>query len=98
MTRATALARLRSLEVDLRSRGLSALYVFGSVARDQANEASDLDLLFDAAASARLSYFGVSGARLMIADALGCRVDLVERRSIDPFLRATIEGEAVKVF
>ena len=47
MKRDVALAKLRPFEDRLRARGIRALYLFGSTARDESRETSDLDLLFD---------------------------------------------------
>ena len=47
MKRDVALTRLKSYEHRLRERGISALYLFGSTARDESSESSDLDLLFE---------------------------------------------------
>ena len=47
MKRDVALARLKFYEHHLRERGISALYLFGSTARDESSESSDLDLLFE---------------------------------------------------
>lgn len=47
MKRDVALARLKFYEHRLRERGISALYLFGSIARDESSESSDLDLLFE---------------------------------------------------
>ena len=47
MKRDVALARLKFYEHRLRERGISALYLFGSTARDESSESSDLDLLFE---------------------------------------------------
>ena len=47
MKRDVAPARLKSYEHRLRKRGISTLYLFGSTARDESSESSDLDLLFE---------------------------------------------------
>ena len=47
MTRADVILRLRSLEPQLRSCGVAALYLFGSHARDEAGSASDVDMFVD---------------------------------------------------
>ena len=47
MNKAEAITRLKPFERRLRERGINALYLFGSTARDEAAAASDLDLLFE---------------------------------------------------
>jgi uncharacterized protein len=44
MDRATALARLKSCEAELRALGVQRLSLFGSTARNEANTESDVDV------------------------------------------------------
>jgi predicted nucleotidyltransferase len=57
MRRDAALARLRSLEARLRRQGVAALFLFGSVARDDADDQSDIDLAFDLPPDTAFSLF-----------------------------------------
>lgn len=98
MKRDTALARLKPFERRLRERGIIALYLFGSTARDEAGDASDLDLLFEYDQSRPFSLFDQAGAMLELSDGLGTRVDLVSRIGLRPSVRARVEGEMVRVF
>jgi predicted nucleotidyltransferase len=98
MTRADALARLKPLEPALRREGLSALYLFGSVGRDDATETSDVDLLFDVAGDAGFSLFDQVRIQLELADALHVGVDLIPVEGLRPAMRARIVPEMVRVF
>lgn len=98
MKRAEAISRLMPLEPRLRARGVNALYLFGSTARDEANEASDLDLLYEYDPSTKFSLFDQAGAMLELSDELGTRVDLISRAGLRPRQRSRIEGEMVRVF
>lgn len=98
MKKAEAIIRLKPFERRLRERGIEALYLFGSTARDEAGEASDLDLLYEYDASRTFSLFDQAGAMLELSDGLGARVDLVSRAGLRPRLRARIEGEMVRIF
>jgi hypothetical protein len=49
--------------------------VFGSVARGEDDEGSDLDLLVDA--TDRASLFDIAGLEIDLADLLGVRVDVI---------------------
>ncbi len=75
--------------------GVAELALFGSFARDQATEASDVDILvaFDGPAPSR-SYFGV---QFYLEDLLGRRVDLVTTKALRPWFRPYVEREAVHV-
>jgi predicted nucleotidyltransferase len=98
MRKAEAISRLKPFERRLRERGIKALYLFGSTARDEAGEASDLDLLYEYDPSRKFSLFDQAGAMLELSDELGTKVDLVSRVGLRPRLRARIEGEMVRVF
>ena len=96
MNRSTTLRLLTDHKNELMRRfGVSRLALFGSVARDAAQQGSDVDVLvaFDGpATSAR--YFGV---QFYLEDLLGCPVDLVTEKALRPELRPFIEKEAVHV-
>ncbi|MCY3958056.1 MAG: nucleotidyltransferase family protein [Chloroflexi bacterium] len=96
MTRAEVLKRLRAHQPTLAERfGVVELAVFGSFARDEATDSSDLDILvrFDGPATSR-TYFGV---QFYIEDLLGRRVDLVTDKALRSELRPYVEQEAVGV-
>ncbi len=75
--------------------GVTGLALFGSFARDQATETSDVDILvgFDGPATSKL-YFGV---QFYLEDLLGRRVDLVTTKALRPRFRPYVEREAVHV-
>ncbi|MEG8222244.1 nucleotidyltransferase domain-containing protein [Sphingomonas sp. HH69] len=98
MKKAEAITRLKPFERRLRERGINALYLFGSTARDEASPASDLDLLYDYDSARQFSLFDQAGAMLELSDALGTKVDLVSRIGLRPRLRARVESEMVRVF
>jgi predicted nucleotidyltransferase len=98
MKRDAALAQLRPLEQTLRRQGLSALYLFGSIARNDASETSDIDLLFDVPPSLRFSLFDQARIQNELADKLNVGVDLVPREGLRPNIRARVEAEMVRVF
>ena len=47
MKRDEAISRLQQHEADLKRLGVEHLYMFGSTARDEAGDDSDVDLFFD---------------------------------------------------
>lgn len=75
--------------------GVVELALFGSHARDEATDQSDVDILvrFDGPATSR-SYFGV---QFYIEDLLGRRVDLVTDKALRPEFRPYVEREALNV-
>jgi predicted nucleotidyltransferase len=96
MDRQSVLDRLAAESVALRQRfGVSDLAVFGSVARDQAHESSDLDLLVTFDGPPDFDRF--MGLKFYLEDLFGRAVDLVTRNALRPELRPQIEREAVRV-
>ncbi len=75
--------------------GVERLALFGSTARDEATENSDVDILvsFEGVATSQ-RYFGV---QFYLEDCLGCAVDLVTDKALRPQLRPFIELEAIDV-
>ena len=71
------------------------LAVFGSVARDQAQPDSDVDLLVDLPSG--LSLFERADLKLALEDLLHHRVDLVRRRNLKPEIRERVEAEAIAI-
>ena len=75
--------------------GVAGLALFGSFARNQATDQSDIDILvrFDGPAMSR-SHFGV---QFYIEDLLGRRVDLVTDKALRTEFRPYVEREALHV-
>ena len=96
MNREYILDALRAHKPVLAERfGVSGLALFGSFARDQATQLSDVDILvrFNCPATAK-SYFGV---QFYIEDLLGRRVDLVTDKALRTEFRPCVERECVYV-
>ena len=74
------------------ARGARRLRIFGSVARGEDHEGSDIDLLIDMPAGTSL--LQIVGLQQDIADALGMRIDLCTERELHPSLRPRILAEA----
>jgi uncharacterized protein len=98
MSRTETLSQLKSLEPRLRAQGVCALYLFGSVGRDQAAQQSDVDLLFDIAPDARFSLFDQARITRQLSEHLHASVDFIPRRALHPAIRAKVEAEQVRVF
>ena len=67
--------------------------IFGSVARGDATEDSDVDLLITARGGCSL--FDLGGLLEDLQDLLGCRVDLVTEDGLKPRLREQVLKEAI---
>ena len=74
------MARLKEHEAELKQLGVEHLYLFGSTARDEAREDSDVDLFFDYGRIARsLRADGSQGAA---SEILGRKTDIMTRDSL----------------
>ena len=76
--------------------GITRMALFGSTARDEATENSDIDILisFDGIATSE-RYFGV---QFYLEDCfLDCEIDLVTDKALRSQLRPFIEQEAIDV-
>ena len=96
MNQRTILDLLRKHKSVLTKRfDLFELALFGSSARDEADDQSDVDVLvsFEGPATSR-RYFGV---QFYLEDLLGKPVDLVTRKALRPEFHPTIERELIHV-
>ena len=96
MDRDEILNTLRAHKPTLAERfGITGLALFGSFARDQANDKSDVDILvwFDAPPNWQ-NYFGV---QFYLEDLLGRPVDLATNESVRAEIRPYVERDAINV-
>ncbi|MDC7120647.1 nucleotidyltransferase family protein [Cellulomonas fimi] len=86
--------RLRTALADLCARyGFARLEVFGSVARGEDDDRSDVDVMYDLLPGRHLTWEVVDAADDLAA-IIGRPVDLVSRRAVHPLLREHVEAEA----
>jgi uncharacterized protein len=97
MKRDEAISRLRERAPDLKRLGVEHLYMFGSMARDEARDDSDIDLFFDYQ-KGKLGLFDLMDVREIAAQILGRPTDIVTRDSLHQTLRQRIEAAALQVF
>jgi len=91
------LATLRAHEPTLKAVGVVHLSLFGSTARGDAQEDSDVDLFFDHE-KGKLGLFELMDVKERTASILGHKADIMTRNSLHPRLRKRIEESAVLVF
>jgi uncharacterized protein len=100
MDRSTALSILKRNESELRQFGVSSLSVFGSTARDAANDRSDIDVAVKFAPGprglARLKRAELLRQRL--SRLLGRPVDVVEEPARSPRVQQAIQRDRVVAF
>ena len=97
MERDQVLSTLRRHSADLKGLGASSLYLFGSIAKNEASPQSDVDLFFDFD-DPRFSLVELVALKDRIGELLHAPADVMSRGSIHPRLRSSIEGSALRVF
>ena len=93
----TVIARLKAHETELKQLGVRHLYLFGSTARGEARENSDVDLFFDYQ-KGKFGLFDLMEVKKAAARILGCKADIMTRDSIHRLLREKVEASAMPVF
>jgi predicted nucleotidyltransferase len=98
MNRRQAISKLKRHADAIKAFGATSLFLFGSVARDEARTRSDLDLFIDYDPESKFSLLELVGIKLFLEEKLGVHVDVITRDSLHPMLRDDIEQSAVRVF
>ena len=80
----------------MRSRyGITQMRLFGSVARNQHREDSDVDLL----AVMPSKFYNYILASQYLEELLGCSVDLIcDHKNLRPFFREQIDRDGISIF
>lgn len=94
MTRYTSLQEKREEILRIAARhGARNVRIFGSVARGEADETSDIDLLVELEPGRSL--FDLGGLQYDLETLLGCHVDVVTERGLKARIRDRVLQEAV---
>jgi predicted nucleotidyltransferase len=98
------IATLRAHEPELRHRGVLHAALFGSVARNEATLASDIDIMVEIDPEAQISLVEYIGTTHYLADLFPVHVDVdvdvdvANRRTLKPHVRPEAERDAVYAF
>jgi uncharacterized protein len=93
-----ALRRLSRNQKKLHGFHVQHIAVFGSTARDQANEHSDVDVLVEFVPEAPVGLFLFVELLDFLGDVLGTRIDLATPGALRPEMREQILAEARRAF
>jgi len=75
-----------------RQHGARRVRIFGSAARGQADETSDLDILVEMETGSSL--LDIVAIQQDLEDLLGCKVDVVTESALSPYIRENVLKEA----
>jgi predicted nucleotidyltransferase len=90
--------KLAKHKEDLRLRfKVKELGIFGSYVKEEQKEGSDLDVLVEFEKDAKLSLLDIVGLELELSDLLGFKVDLVEKKTLKPYIGQRVLEEVVYV-
>ena len=98
MRRNEAVRLLRAHAGAIRAIGATSLYLFGSTARDEASEASDLDLFVDYDENGDFSAIELVRLQNYISDALEIEADVTTRDGLHPLIRDEVVARAERIF
>ena len=91
-------AELAAMEETLRREGVTALSLFGSVVRGEAQADSDIDVLIEVNPKSKFGLLDRIGVKHLIEDRLNRKVDVLKKGSIRPEFEQRILREAEKIF
>ena len=96
MKRDDVLIKLKEQRQELTERyGVASLFLFGSVARDEARPDSDIDLLVEF--KQPIGLFQFIELQQQLEALLGCKVDLGTKRSLKVQFKDQVFQEAIRV-
>jgi hypothetical protein len=98
MKRDEIIETLKEREADLRAHGVTHAAVFGSVARDEHNAKSDIDILVDLDPEIVVTMFDYAGVKDYVAGLFEGSVDVVDREALKPRVRPRAAADAVYAF
>lgn len=98
MDRQTALDRLRRERPALQALGLKGVSLFGSTARGEAVETSDLDLAVTLDETHHIDLFRFAAMSERVSRLLGTPVDMVVEPTRNPRMQAEIDRDRVRAY
>ena len=84
---------LRDNSLAIKRLGVTSLAIFGSTARNEASQFSDVDILATFIQPPTFDQY--IETKILLEDLLNCKVDLVTQDGLKPLVRAEIEKESV---
>ena len=85
-----------AVEEDPNRDYIQSISLFGSYLNGDENQGSDIDLLFEMRKT--MSLFKIFAIQHRLEQKLGCKVDLIEKESLDKYIKNDILAEAKKIY
>ncbi len=82
----------------LKNRGVTGMYLFGSVARGEQTPTSDIDIFFDYRQDGHFSLFEMMDIHEYVEGILQAKADVVPRNSLHRRIKDKVVKSAIKVF
>jgi uncharacterized protein len=98
MDKSHVISKLREHRDELTAAGIVHLRVFGSVARGEANDLSDVDLIAEFDHKKNLTLLDMVGLENRLSELLQVKVDLTPAATMKQNVRTTADKEAVLAF
>jgi len=98
MQRDDVIKRLKDSETRLRASGVLHAALFGSVARGEQNENSDIDILVELDPARKVTMFDYASLKDEVQSLFPVSVDVVDREALKPLLRPQALADAIYAF
>lgn len=98
MKRNEIIERLKEREADLRAHGVMHAALFGSVARNEQNAHSDIDILVDLDPKIVATMFDYAGLKDYVGSLFQGTVDVIDRQALKPRIRPHATADAIYAF
>jgi predicted nucleotidyltransferase len=98
MRKREVIQRLREHADAIKAIGASSLYLFGSTVRNEAADASDVDLFVDDDEDGDFSAIELMRIKHYVSDLLHADADVTTRAGLHPLIRDDIVASAERIF
>lgn len=95
MERQATIDLLQKHRTALNDFGVTSLAVFGSVARDEARDSSDLDVLIEF--DGKVTFDRYMDLKFYLEDLFGVSVDVVTKKMLRDEIQVTVKREAILI-
>ncbi len=87
-----------SVEAAFQENNVARAFIFGSFARGQETEKSDIDIIYERRADRPLTLLNIGNLRSRLREATSREIDLVSTNAIRSDIRSGIESEKICIF